>query len=514
MKKGNYGKIYNMEITLNLVPLLEFFSQSADVVLLKMLLTVGWLPISIVFLWGFAEIWLDYIQTRWSNTVKYTLLAIDIPRGNEQSPKAVENIFSYLAGAHGSINLIEKWWEGKVQVGFSLEIASIDGYTQFLIRTPIPFKDLVESAIYSQYPDAEITEVNDYTEWAPTKYPDDEYDVYGIEFIQKTTPAYPIRTYKEFEHQFVDPKLMYKDPMATLMDLCSSLKKGEQLWYQIILVPIGFEWTEIGDKEVSKLLNEKKNEDHLGDKIIAKIILWLEKFSEAIYTLWGDIEDKKEDKKDEPFKMMNLKPKQKKQVEMIHEKVSKLGFEFKIRFVYIARKDVMNKPKVVNGFVGYMKQFADLDLNNLKPDMDITATRAQYFFTEYRLREKQRKIVSFYKSRHKTGGRKRGILNIEELATIWHFPVESAVRAPLIQKASRRKSEPPMALPVSETAKKTESSFQEEIFDVNLNNNNIYSQKELIKKEEGMSGSAKKEITDLENAGEKSGMPPANLPIG
>ena len=81
--------------------------------------------------------------------------------------------------------------------------------------------------------------------------------------------------------------------------------------------------------------------------------------------------------------MMNLKPKQKYQIEAIQEKASRLGFEFKCRFVYLAKKEVMNKPKVFGGFVGFMKQFMDLDLNNLKPDMDITVTTVNYMFKKY-----------------------------------------------------------------------------------------------------------------------------------
>ena len=171
-----------------------------------------------------------------------------------------------------------------------------------------------------------------------------------------------IKTYEEFEHQMGDPKVTYRDPMAALMDLTSSIKKREQLWYQIILVPIGFEWPEIGDEETRKILKEKsKSGKHLGDKIVDSIVGALEKFSEAIYELWGDIEDKKKDEKDDSLKMMQLKPKEKRQVESMHRKTSKIGFEFKIRMVYIAKKDVMNKPKVVNGFVGYMKQFAAME---------------------------------------------------------------------------------------------------------------------------------------------------------
>lgn len=439
-----------MEIVVDLSQIYEFFNQPAHILMWRLFILVGWLPIAITFLWGLKELWLDYISTQWAMKHKYVLLAIDIPRGNEQSPRAVENLFSYLAGAHKSVNLLEKYVEGLSQLAFSFEVVSIEGYTQFLIRTPVQFRDLVESAVYAQYPDGEITEVNDYTTGMPMRYPDEEYDVWGAEFIQVKSPAYPIKTYEEFEHQMGDPKVTYRDPMAALMDLSSSMKKGEQMWYQLIIVPTGFDWPEMGEKEISKILNEKvAGGENIGDKFINLIMKFLHDAGELIYSLWSDIDDtKKEEKKDEPLKMMNLKPREKGQIEAIQKKVGKVGFETKIRYVYIAKKDVMNKPKAVNGFVGFIKQFASLDLNNLKPDMDITATSTAYFFKESRLNKRKNNIVRNYMYRSKTAGRARGLLNVEELATLWHFPVESAVKAPLIQKASRKKAEPPMSLPV------------------------------------------------------------------
>ncbi|PIX12279.1 hypothetical protein CO115_02760 [Candidatus Falkowbacteria bacterium CG_4_9_14_3_um_filter_36_9] len=508
-----------MNIVIDLTSFNEFANQSIDKIMLDIFLTVGWIPIAIVFLWGAKELWLFYIRKKWTVGIKYILLAIDIPRGNEQTPKAVENMFSYLAGAHSSApqdDLIKKYWEGEVQLSFSMEIVSIDGYTQFLIHTPLIYRNLVESAVYSQYSDAEITEVNDYTEGLPTRFPDDEYDVWGAEFIQKRNSAYPIKTYKEFEHQLDPEGYPFKDTMATLMDLCSSLIKGEQLWYQIIIIPIGFDWPDIYEREVNKILGEN-HKGTWGNKIIDHIMNLITFISQQIYKLGEDSEIKK-DEKDDVLKMINLKPKEKKQVEAIYEKVSKLGFECKIRMVYLAKKDVMNKPKVVNGFVGFIKQFATLDLNNIKPDMDRTATSVSYLFKEGRLNRRKNNIVRNYIRRDNKAGRRPGILNIEELATLWHFPVESAVKAPLIQKTPGKKGEPPMSLPVSEEivtgqlnkiiANEEKMNLAEEI-KKSENKNNIF--RPNIPRNELNRTMLGEDNNDLKII--KNNNPPANLPF-
>ncbi len=440
----------------------EFASLPADQMILEMFFTVGWIPFAAIFLVGAKMIWIDYINDKWASKQKFILLAIDIPRENAQSPKAVENIFNYLAGAHGTFNLIELYWEGKYQLSISLEIVSIGGYTQFLVYAPAHIRDVVESAFYSQYPGAEINEVNDYTDKIPSKFPDDEYDVWGVEFNYKNKWAYPFKTYEEFIVQMGKPEEQFKDPMAALMDLCSSLKDGEQIWWQNIITPMGYDWMGEGEKEIKKILGEKDaSKKNIADRLVDVSMGALDSMSEAVVPLWSDIDSTKSELDDTSLKMMNLKPIEKKKIEAISKKVSKTGYGFKSRFVYIAHKEVMNKPKAVNGFVGFMKQFSDLDLNNLYPEIAKTGTTASYFFIDKRLAIKKTKIVRNYINRSSSAGGTPGVINIEELATLWHFPVEAVVKAPLIQKASGRRSEPPASLPLDTQANSDEFKYNQ-----------------------------------------------------
>lgn len=433
-----------MDITVNLSGLITFWNAPLDQMAWMFFVNIGWMILAVMYLFGVREVYLMYIQGKFAATLKNTILAIDIPRGNVQSPKAVENLFAYLGGAHGSISFWEKWFEGKFQESFSFEIVSIEGYTQFLIRTPVAFRNLLESAIYSQYPDAEISEIDDYTSGMPTKFPDEEWDIWGAEFILSAPSAYPIKVYSEFEHKFGESETQFKDPMASLMDLYSSLRAGEQLWLQFIVIPTGFDWIKKSDKEVDKILGKEKKED----SAMLRFVTWLGDLSEHVFAIWGDIKPKE----NKAVSMMELTPKKKKQIEAIQNKASKLGFEFKTRVVYMAKKDAMNKAKVVNGFVGWIKQFTALDLNSFKPDMNVTGTKTAYFNKDSRLITKKNTMMQNYIERS-GAGRDPGLLNIEELATLWHFPLEANVKAPLIQKAPGRKSDAPASLPIFEESK-------------------------------------------------------------
>jgi hypothetical protein len=449
-----------------------------------------------MFLYFAREMWLIKVQTDFAKNIKYMFLAIDIPRTNEQSPRAVENMMAYLAGAHGTINFFEKWWEGKFQLSFSFEIVSIDGYTQFIIRTPVDFRYLVESSVYSQYPDAEISEIDDYTEGAPKKFPNEEYDIWGAEFIQASNQMFPIKLYEEFEHKLGPDETYYKDPMSALMDLCSSLQKGEQLWFQILIIPTGVEWVEGADAEVDKIVGKKPKVSFLNG-VIDSIMDIITGISEAIYSMWGDIEVKEKEFK--PLSMMELKPKQKKQIEALHDKISKIGFYAKLRTVYVAKKEVFLPKKVANGFVGYIKQFAALDLNSFKPDMKYTATSTSYFGKVKRLQQRKTNIINNYINRDVGSGRDPGVYNIAEIASVWHFPLEATTKAPLIQKAPMKKAKPPLSLPTEEST----AVFQESL-------EAIYS---LDEKKQSNTGPVFDNPAPTPQP-EEAGGAPANLPFG
>jgi hypothetical protein len=469
-----------MNILIDLTPIQDFLSLPPDLMLWRFFIYFGWMILAILFLHGVLQVWLMKKREQWTSTVTYTLLAIDIPRGNEQTLKAVENIFTYLSGAHGSINFFEKWFEGKVQLSFSLEIASIEGYTQFIIRTPEKFRNLVESAVYSQYPDAEISEIDDYVSDVPHKYPDGEYDVWGSEYIYANNHMLPIKVYSKFEHLLGPSETQFKDPSASLIDLCSSLGPGEQFWYQIIVVPIGFDWMDEGDELVDQILQKKK----IGKKgLFMQFLEWLGELSEVFYAIWGDIERKDEEVKETGLSMMELTPKQKHQVEAVHDKISKLGFKVKVRTVYVSRIEDMNKSKVANGFVGYMKQFASLDLNNLKPDVKYTMTKAEYFRKNKHITRKKNNIINNYVNRDAVAGTKPGIMNIEELATLWHFPVEASVQSSLLQKAPGRKAEAPAGLP-QEIEAGIESNEPDFLSEVQENGDKKYNLDEVLDKKE------------------------------
>lgn len=451
-----------MNYIIDLTFLEEFTAQSFWVIFWQIFNKGGWIIFLLIALWIAWQLFVNYKENKYAASIHYILLAIDVPRENIQSPKAVEQIFAYLAGILSGRSWVEKNLRGSFQESFSLELISVDGYIQFLIRTPDRFRDVVEAAVYSQYPEAEIVEVADYTENLPKELPNEEYNLWGTELTLANNNLYPIRTYPSFEHPLSQE---FKDPLGPLLEALGRLQKGEQFWIQYIITPIGNDWINKGEKLMKEIMDKAAGVkassketfldsvaklpirtvgaigENIGDILMKGVGISLDESAAGAKT-------KAEAAVMPPFPP----PKEKGAAEAVQAKISKIGFEVKIRVIYLSRREIFFKPRVVPGFFGGIKQFNSLDLNALKSVGTVSTNGAILWdLIDWKRKElwRQKKIWCAYRNRSIKIGPKSFILNIEELASIWHFPTE-VVKAPLIKKTEAKRAEPPFALPVEE----------------------------------------------------------------
>ncbi len=421
----------------------ELFAQPSSDIIISLYAIVGWTVLALIFFFMGEQLWVNYRQILYMKKWNWIVLAVDIPPLYVQSPKAVEQVFAHLSGAKVNINLGQKYWLGKKQKWFSLEIVSLEGYIQFLIRCEAEYRDLVEAAIYAQYAEAEITEVEDYVDVIASSFPNEEKDIYGVEFKLADHEAFPIRTYPSFEYN-ISKDVVFSDPMAAILENFSRIGKGENLLLQIIIEPTGNAWKEKGIELVKKLVANKKEAPKSS---IVSAIGGLPKYlaQEAINVWdWNFEPGEHEVVKEVAGKVSDLTPGGKDTLLAIEDKISKIGFKTKIRVLYTATKEVFNPSRCVDGFIGALNQFHIMSRNAIVPHDD---TIVHYAFKAYRTVMKKIKYVAAYKKRKLKAGGNPYILNIEELATVWHFPLPF-VKTPLLQKAETKRGEPPMNLPI------------------------------------------------------------------
>lgn len=401
---------------------------------------IGWAALALVIFFVGAHLWLDLRQDLHVHHWQWVVLAVDVPSDTIQSPKAVEQIFAHLSGALDEAGFIEKYWHGVKQKGFSLEIISLEGYIQFLIYTEVAHRDLVEAAIYAQYPMAEITEVEDYVNLIPSEYPNETHNMFGIEFGLEAADAYPIRTYSEFEHS-VTTDFTFNDPMASMLENFTRIGAGENLWFQIIIEPAGSHWKEKGIELVKEII-EGKGGHHSQFFLISMLNGFFTGLLHAISPPAGGHDA--EHKEEAPKKMSDLTPGRRDTVAAIEEKISKIGFKTKARVMYIAQKNVFNPSRCLNGFVGSLNQFNYSGRNAIIP---AHATHGHFPFAASETVKLKNQFVKAYKKRKLKMGGNPYILNTQELATLWHFPLP-LVKTPLLQKTGGKRAEPPINLPI------------------------------------------------------------------
>lgn len=449
--------------TIDFTPLINLGAGDPFVVAWNVFKDGGWIPVVFILAKGLWDVWTFGRQIMFD--IKETnpvLLKVDIPRENVQTVKAVENMFGHLAGSMSNFVFKEKYWEGKFQPIYVFEIVSIEGYIQFYVRVWDKYRDLIESAIYAQYPQAQLTEVppeEDYSRFGPSHFPDPEWDLFGSEMKLKFNSVLPIRTYPLFEHGTSDPEF-FKDPLASLLEALASIHKGEQVWIQLLVQnthpPEQKAWVAEGQHMVKELIGAKI--EH-GSKLVDKMgdipLKALEAAGQAIFG--GEAEEARKEKDKPRSEMLFLSSGEKAKVETIEQKISKYGFRAKIRWVYLAPRGQLRKGLIVSLVRGAYRQLTHHDGNEIAMDRH-TTTKSDYFWQRkgifyplslymyHPMPVRQHHLMARYRARSMQRGAMFSIMNTEELATIWHFPL-SDVKTPLLAKTELKRGEPPVTLP-------------------------------------------------------------------
>lgn len=392
-----------------------------------------------VLLWFvFKFVWKDYVveysKDSWLNKLEWTVLEIIPPKDVEKSPKVMESIYSGIAGVIGAISVFDEWLNGVFIDQFSLEIVGDEGATHFYIRTQKRFRNLIEAQIYAQFPDAEIMEVPDYVARFPKSIPNKDWNLWGTDVEFKMPDPYPIRTYDKFEEDVTGTMI---DPLAAMAEVIGKLKPGQHIWLQYVIQPLKEVWRDDELKLIDKLSKKaEKKEKNILEHMV-DVIVSLPK------ALFGPVEFAAEEAKNDQPLEFKLTPGEKEVLKAVEENLGKNAFKTKMRLLILCRKDAFDKT-LISSFFGSLKQFSDLNMNNLKPN-DASKTYAHYVMKGSRMAARQRKIYRRYKSRSMDGV--KIVFSTKELATLFHFP-NMEVKAPSVTLIQSKRGTAPANLPV------------------------------------------------------------------
>lgn len=357
-----------------------------------------WLPM--VAILGFLT-WRNYHNAK--NDVDiydYVLLVLDIPRDNDKKELSAEQLFASL---HGILrDRQELKMAGGVQEHLSFEIASVGGQIRFYVRVPKHLQNFVEGQIYAQYPTVQIHEAaSDYAANV-NSHPVTAVD----ELVLTDNEFFPIKTFQTFD----------VDPLAGITAALTKLDRSdEEIWVQILARPIADSWQQDSAKFIARY------KDGFGTTTRSSMLIYL---VQALQALWqppegGTVTSSRE-----------MSDRDKLRVSEAEKKSQKLGYKVRIRLAYLGSDQ--NSARIqMNAVASAFKQFNSTSLNGFK-----LAAKPSY----------NRDDLASYTKRYfpdNTGF----ILNIEELASVFHLP-HANVETPNVVWANSKTAEPPANLPV------------------------------------------------------------------
>ncbi len=425
-----------------------------------------WWVLPPFLLWSRAKyFWFWWRNGAWGASWDYTMIEIIPPEDNEKPVRAMENVIDGLWQMfYAPPNWYEDWWEGEYQITVNFEIVADGEGPHFYFRFQEGNRDVVEANIYSQYPDAEIKEVEDYTNKVPQNIPNENWDLWGCSYMLTRPDPYPIKTYKYFETESEKTEEKRIDPIASLLEAMGKIQKGEQLWIQFNCKPIAQEMADKFMERAEKVKGELSKRDEGGE---SKRSSMLTRLYRAIVHGEDPIDQSRKEAEAEEdeetssfaYPEMTLTPGEREVLQEVERKKSKDLFQTNIRFIYLGNKDVFFKPKVRLPF-GFFVSFNKSDCNQLVPFGD-TITKASPQWWNWLIFKKRREYVlkrnlfRYYKMRKapffpRDPGKGSYVLNVEEMASLYHFPHREAVPAPLRPSGGAKKKGVPTPLPTEE----------------------------------------------------------------
>lgn len=337
----------------------------------------------------------------WLSKQEYQILLLKVPKNNEKGALSAEQLYSSLHGIYR-----DKWSrfvEGSLQEHISFEIVSSSKYIKFYVYAPKNLVEFVEGQLYAQYPTLLVEKVDDYV----NEYKYDDRSYASCELVLDRDQAYPIRTFETFE---VDPLAGITAVMSKLGDI------NNQIWLQFLMRPADNSWQKNSLSQVAKIRGQLS-----GTNIV-------DYFFNLSSLLFKHIVSSGSDSVQSNSSVKSLSGPETEAIGAIEKKVTKLGYQVKIRIITFGDNPADAKSKL-QSVISTFKQFNITNLNGFSARRIIINNNSEV--ESYKKR-------SFWNNGY--------ILNVSELASLFHLPSIN-VATPAIVWSTSKVAEPPSNLP-------------------------------------------------------------------
>ncbi len=378
-------------------------------------LVVGFLFLAVAGLFVLRQAWRHLTALRTSLGLKVLLVRVPRETGRldqkndkdtshtiEEQIGVAEVLWSAIGGLRAQRGLLASL-RGRTD-HLSLELVAEGGLVSFYLAVPQHLRSFVEQQVLAQYPHALLEEVADYNIFSPRGA------TTGTALRLGRSSAFPIKTYKQFE----------SDSLNAITNTLAKIPAGDGAAVQLVVRSARKGWRARGVAMASRMQQGKPLEEAAGFGGAGKALNFLGDFMPDRKGKYHHPDNPKE-----PYK---LSPLEEEMVKGIEQKASKAGLDVTCRLVASASS----------------RQLAEQYLGNLVNSF------AQFNIYQYGNRfvpRPPRQLDSFiYQFIHRVfAERSHFLLNAEELASLYHFPLASSETPNIRWLTARRAPAPPNA---------------------------------------------------------------------
>ena len=294
----------------------------------------------------------------------------------------------------------------------AFEIASQLGSSDisFYVAVPKYLESVFEKYVQGVYPNAVVDKVpQDYTIFEP------QGATAGAYLKLSESSLFPISTYQTLE----------TDPLALVTNNLSKISANEGGAVQVLIRPVSkLDLRKKGEKALKKIREGRAIRDAVVQAYYGPIA---EMFDDMSRVLFGKTQERREEE-------LGLKDKEQtfdqKGYDAIQNKIQKQPFEVDIRILSSAQSEG-RAEEILNHLTSVFGQFSLSAINSLE-------------VKEVYRKELQKLVYDF--SFRNFSKKQSNILNLEELASVYHFPTQY-IETPYIKAAKSVSAAPPTDLP-------------------------------------------------------------------
>ncbi|MBI4449687.1 type IV secretion system DNA-binding domain-containing protein [Candidatus Uhrbacteria bacterium] len=316
----------------------------------------------------------------------------------QQAIARTEAFFTSIGGLRAQHGF-RSWLTGRGD-HFAFEMVAVGGQVKFFVAVPRASQSYLEEQLHAQEPNAYVEEARDYNIFQPG-------GVILARTLRCQRPGYfPLRSYKKLE----------VDPLNALTNAMSKVPVSDGAAIQYIVRSARKEWRSGGVRIARKMQQGMTLEK------ASKSGFWT-----AITSGFSAASGKK--KHDPSEKQYQLSPMEQEVVKGLEEKAAKFGVDVNVRIV-VSSPNRASAQTALDSVTQAFFQYNVPQYGNM-----LVASGAST----------KSKLIRQFIYRHFDEAR-RIVLNVEEMASVWHLPLPSA-ETPNIQWLVARRAAPPVGMP-------------------------------------------------------------------